>query len=197
VIGDHKLSATTRADLIRPLIEQLLQIVEPEPGRSGIAETPTRVGKAWVEWTEGYSVDPVALLKSFEDGATDYNEMVMQRKIPFVSHCEHHMAPFTGHVTVAYIPGDKIVGLSKMNRIVDAFAHRLQVQERITTQIADLLWNNLAPKGVGVLVQASHGCISSRGVRHHGTDTITSAYRGAMFEDAKARSEFLELAKLP
>lgn len=193
--GDQNLSWETKHKLIAPLFEQLLQILEPDPLRSGIAETPMRVAKAWEHWVGGYDIDPEKVLKEFDDGGENYDEMVIVRKIPFHSHCEHHFAPFHGHAWIGYIPKNKIVGISKLARVLDAYARRFQVQERITTQIADLLERVLEPIGVGVFLQAEHMCMSSRGVRVHGTDTVTTAFRGAIKIDPTARSEFLALVK--
>jgi GTP cyclohydrolase I len=175
----------------------LLQFLEPKPDREGLRETPARVVKAWAHWTSGYDVDTDALLKCFSDGAEKYDEMVFVGSIPFYSHCEHHLAPFFGVAHVGYIPGDcGIVGLSKIPRLVDAFARRLSVQERITTQVADTMERVLKPKGVGVLLQARHMCVESRGVSKPGTITTTSALRGILKEHADARSEFLKLVQL-
>lgn len=160
--------------------------------REGLKETPDRVAKAWLEhWGGGYTVDVPGLLKTFEDGAAGVDEMVVVKGIPFYSHCEHHLAAIFGTATVAYIPNGKIVGLSKINRVVDAFARRLQVQERLTRQIADAINDNLAPIGVGVQVRARHLCMESRGVCQQGHYTITNALIGAIKDDPKARAEFL------
>lgn len=175
-------------------IRRTLQFVGEDVEREGLQDTPSRVAKAWQFWCKGYGEDPAAILKTFEDGAAGVNEMVMVRDIPFYTHCEHHMAPFFGRATVAYIPKGRIVGLSKINRLVDCFARRLQVQERLTTQIADAIHEHLEPLGVGVIVRARHMCMESRGVCQQGHETITSALRGVMFE-GPARQEFLNLAK--
>lgn len=179
----------------RDAAEKLLQAAEPDTfDRGGLVETPDRVAKAWAHWTSGYTKDPVEVLKVFEDGAEGCDEMVIEVDIPFYSHCEHHLAPFFGLASVAYIPSGKVLGLSKMNRLVEVFARRLQVQERLTNQIADALWDNLDPLGVGVLLRARHMCVESRGVAHRGASTTTSALRGVMKKEASARSEFLALA---
>lgn len=175
-------------------ILRMLQFIGEDPGRGGLLETPARVAKAWEFWASGYGQDPAEILKCFEDGAEGCDEMVIVKGIPFYTHCEHHMAPFFGKATVAYIPDGKIVGLSKINRLVDCFARRLQVQERLTTQIADAINEHLAPKGVGVLVEARHLCMESRGVCQQGHSTITSALRGVMIEGT-VRQEFLNLAR--
>lgn len=189
------LSWESKRALIEPLVEQLIKILDPKPERTGVAETPLRVAKAWEYWAGGYDVEPGDLLKTFDDGGEKYDEMVFVRQIPFYSHCEHHHAPFFGRATIAYIPNKKIVGISKLARVLDAYARRFQVQERITVQVADLLEAHLQPLGVGVYLQAEHLCMSSRGVRVHGTDTVTTAFRGALRDQPAARAEFLQLVK--
>lgn len=176
-------------------VVRLLQYIGEDPMRGGLKETPKRVVKAWDEWCSGYGKNPAEILKVFEDGAEGSDEMVTVRSIPFYSHCEHHMAPFFGTVTVAYIPDGKIVGLSKIPRLVDVFAKRLQVQERLTNQIADAMQEHLKPKGVGVTVTARHLCMESRGIARQGSETVTTAVRGAMKTDVSARAEFLEASR--
>jgi GTP cyclohydrolase I len=175
------------------IVLRLLQFIGEDPARGGLAETPARVIKAWEFWCSGYGRDPAELFKTFEDGAEKVDEMVLVRDIPFYTHCEHHLAPFFGTATVGYIPRGRVVGLSKINRLVDLFARRLQVQERLTTQIADTIMAGLEPKGVGVIIQARHLCMESRGVCQQGHSTITSAVRGVM-ENGTPRQEFLTLA---
>lgn len=174
---------------------RLLQYIGEDPAREGLTETPERVAKAWKYWTSGYTQDAGELLKVFEDGAQGCDEMIMVRDIPLYSKCEHHLADIFGAVTIAYIPNGKIVGLSKLNRLADMFARRLQVQERLTNQIADALHTNLAPLGVGVIIKARHMCMESRGVCQQGHMTITSALRGVIKTDNRARGEFLKLAE--
>jgi len=175
-------------------VKRMLQFIGENPERGGLLETPARVAKAWAFWASGYSENPADILKTFEDGAEGCDEMVMVRDIPFYTHCEHHMAPFFGTATVGYVPSGKIVGLSKLSRLVACFARRLQVQERLTSQIADALVEHLDPKGVGVIVQARHLCMESRGVCQQGHSTVTSALRGVMLNGVP-RQEFLHLAK--
>ena len=176
-------------------IRRLLQFVGEDPTREGLGETPVRVVKAWKHWCSGYGGDLSKVLKVFEDGAENYDQMVLVKDIPFYSHCEHHMAPFFGTVTIAYIPDGKIVGLSKLPRLVGLFSRRLQVQERLTTQIAAALEENLKPKGVGVIVKARHLCMESRGICQQGHHTVTSALRGVLMDKPEARAEFMELTK--
>lgn len=176
-------------------VNRILQYIGEDPTRGGLLETPARVSKAWRDWTAGYGVEPEKLLKVFEDGADKCDEMVMVKDIPFYSHCEHHMAPFFGTATVAYIPNGKIVGLSKINRLVNAYARRLQVQERLTNQIADAIDTHLGAKGVGVVIKARHMCMESRGVCQQGHHTLTSAVRGVIKTAPEARAEFMSLAR--
>ena len=161
--------------------------------RPGLLETPTRVAKAFEHWFGGYAVDIPGLFKVFEDGAEGADQMVAVVRIPFYSKCEHHMADIFGHATVAYIPSGRIVGLSKLNRVVDAFARRLQVQERLTNNIADAIQEHLEPVGVGVYITARHMCMESRGVCQHGHHTVTTALRGAIKDEPQTRAEFLAL----
>ena len=176
------------------LITGLLAHLGEDPTREGLVETPARVIKAWEHWTSGYSQDPSAVLKTFVDGAEGTDEMVIVKDIQMYSHCEHHMAPFFGKAHIAYIPDKRIVGLSKLARVVDIFARRLQVQERLTNQVADSIQDCLNPIGVGVIVEATHFCMCSRGVNKQGSTTVTSALRGAIKEKPAARAEFLSLA---
>lgn len=167
--------------------------------RPGMQETPVRVAKAWRFWTSGYNADVASLIKVFSDGAEGVDEMIVEVDIPFYSHCEHHLAPFFGLASVAYIPqpgaDGRVLGLSKMNRLVDVFARRLQVQERLTNQIADAMQHHLSPLGVGVLLRARHMCVESRGVQHRGCSTTTSALRGVIKDQPQTRAEFLALAR--
>ena len=173
----------------------LLGIAGEDPGRGGLVETPARVAKAWQFWTQGYEQDPADVLKTFEDGAEGCDEMVIVRNIPFYTHCEHHLAPFFGTATIGYLPDGKVVGLSKLPRVLNVFARRLQVQERLTVQVADALMEHLQPKGVGVVVKARHMCMESRGICQQGSETITSALRGAFKDQPSARAEFLALTR--
>jgi GTP cyclohydrolase I len=173
-------------------VRRLLQFIGENPDREGLKETPARVAKAWAHWCQGYHQQVGDVLKVFEDGGETYNQMILVKDIPFYSHCEHHLAPFFGTVTLAYIPNKRIVGLSKLSRICMMFAHRLQVQERMTEQIADALNDNLQPKGVGICVKARHLCMESRGIQQQGHHTITTALRGLLLDDATAKAEFLQ-----
>lgn len=174
-------------------IKDLLYFVGENPERGGLLETPDRVKKAWTFWTKGYEMDAGSILKTFEDGADGCDEMVVVKDIPFYSHCEHHMAPIFGTASIAYIPDGKIVGLSKLSRLLEMYARRLQVQERLTNQVADALQEHLEPIGVGVVIKARHLCMESRGVCQQGHHTITSALRGAMKDQEATRAEFLSI----
>jgi GTP cyclohydrolase I len=174
---------------------RLLAHLGEDPTRQGLAETPQRVEKAWKHWTSGYRQEPADILKIFEDGAEQYNELIVVRGIPVYSHCEHHLAPFFGTATIGYTPNGKIVGLSKLTRLVECFAKRLQVQERLTMQVAEALMTHVAPLSVGVVVQCRHMCMESRGIQATGEETVTSALLGEMRHNLGLRSEFLALTK--
>lgn len=179
---------------VEEAVTTLLLHVGDDPQRAGLKETPTRVRKAWKSWCSGYHMLPQDVLKTFEDGAELCQDgILLVRDIELYSHCEHHMAPFFGVAHVAYIPDGKVVGLSKLARLVDVFARRLQVQERLTNQIANALWEHLQPKGVGVVVSAKHFCMCSRGVQKQNSHTVYSALRGEMMTDPATRAEFFRM----
>ena len=177
---------------IRVHVEAILKELGEDPTRPGLVKTPERVERALEFLTRGYDEDASKVIGGalFEEC---HDNMVVVRDIEFYSLCEHHMLPFFGKAHVAYIPNGKIVGLSKMARVVDVFARRLQVQERMTDQVADALVNELAPHGVGVVLEAAHFCMMMRGVEKQGSKTITSALRGAFRDDGRTREEFLRL----
>lgn len=178
-------------------VRVMLQVIGEDPEREGLVDTPKRVVKAWQEWFSGYGQDAGAVLKTFEDGAELCgDELVIVRGIEFHSFCEHHMAPFFGTADVGYIPRKRVVGLSKLARVVDIFSKRLQVQERLTNQIANTLADNLDPLGVGVVMRARHMCMCSRGVNKQGSDTVTSALRGTVKSEPDCRAEFFSLINL-
>lgn len=174
---------------------RFLKSLGEDPNRPGLLETPARVEKAWKHWTSGYTQNPADLLKTFEDGAEQYNEMIVVRNIPVYSHCEHHLAPFFGKATIGYMPDGKIVGLSKLTRLIECFSKRLQVQERLTIQVANALMESLKPKAVGVVIRCRHLCMESRGIRTPGEETVTSAMLGELQPNLAMRTEFLALAR--
>ncbi len=176
---------------IEEAVKTILTSVGEDPQREGLQNTPQRVARMYEELLSGYSTDPVALLNGALFHA-EYDEMVVVRDIEFASLCEHHMLPFIGHAHVAYIPKGKIIGLSKIPRIVDMFARRLQIQERMTRQIADFLTATVEPQGVGVVIEALHMCSSIRGVHKSDARMATSAMCGVFKRDARTRGEFME-----
>jgi GTP cyclohydrolase IA len=178
------------------LVRGMLGLIGDDPARGGLVDTPARVVKAWTEWFSGYGQDPAELFKTFEDGAEKADEIVLLTNIPVHTHCEHHITPIIGHAHVAYIPNGKIVGISKLARLVDLYARRLQVQERLTNQIADAIEEHLQPQAVGVIITAKHFCMATRGVKMPTVDTTTSAMRGAFREDPASRAELLTLIQL-
>jgi GTP cyclohydrolase I len=175
------------------LIAELLKSIDPEPGREGLKETPRRVDKAFETLFEGYGKNPEDVLTVFD--GENYDEMILVKDIEFYSHCEHHMLPFFGKAHVAYIPNGKIIGLSKLPRLVDIYARRLQNQERMTMQVANALQDLLAPKGVAVVLEAKHFCMMARGVEKQMSDVTTSALRGLFKKDPSTRLEFLKLIR--
>jgi GTP cyclohydrolase I len=188
------LTPTERA--VEDAVRVLLQSYGEDPAREGLRSTPRRVRRMYTELLEGYSVDPVALINGaiFREA---HDEMVVVRDIEYASLCEHHLLPFLGHAHVAYIPNQQIIGLSKIPRIVDMYARRLQVQERMTGQIADFLMEVLQPRGVAVVVDGVHLCSLMRGVRKHDSSMTTSAIRGSFRKDARTRAEFMAHLERP
>jgi GTP cyclohydrolase I len=175
-------------------IRRIMQFIGEDPDREGLRETPERVTRALKHWFSGYDQDPATVLKTFTDGAEGCDEMVVVADIPFFSHCEHHMAPVFGTATIGYIPSEKIIGLSKLPRLLEVFARRMQVQERLTNQVAEALMEHLQPLGCGVVIKARHFCMESRGIEKMGSTTTTSALRGVFKTEPSTRSEFLALA---
>lgn len=166
-----------------------------DPSRQGLLETPERAEKAWRHWTSGYGLDPATILKTFDDGAEHYDELILVQGIPVYSHCEHHLAPFFGTATIGYVPDGKIVGLSKLTRLVECFARRLQVQERLTVQIAEALMTHLQPRSVGIVLKCRHMCMESRGIQAVGEETVTSVMLGEIRNVPAQRQEFFALIK--
>lgn len=176
---------------IEAAVRTLIAAAGDDPYRVGVLETPARVARAYDEWFSGYRIDPAAYLRRVFDDAEGYDDTVLLRGIPVVSTCEHHMAPIIGHAHVAYRPQGRVVGISKLSRLVDGFARRLQIQERLTRQIAQTLFDVLKPRGVAVIIEASHGCMTTRGVNQHGISMITKTWLGDFRDDAELRRDLL------
>ena len=168
-----------------------------DPSREGLLETPKRVTKAFREFYKGYDEDPRAILERVFEEVDGYSDIILVRDIPFYSHCEHHLVPFVGKAHVAYYPSKGVVGLSKLARVVDTYARRMQTQETMTAQIANVINEALKPRGVAVLVEAEHMCMSMRGVQKHGSSTITAQYRGLFENDAAEQVKFFTMVKSP
>ena len=177
------------ADAVRTLIRW----AGDDPNREGLLDTPQRVARAWKEYAKGYHEDPAVHLNRTFDEVGGYDEIVLLRDIPFQSHCEHHMAPIIGKAAIAYLPENKVVGISKLARVLHGFARRLQVQERLTAEVADCIWENLQPKGVAVVIEASHACMTARGVGTPGVMMTTSRMMGTFRSDERSRREVLAL----
>lgn len=177
------------------LVAEMLRRLGEDPHREGLQKTPARVHKSLRSLTDGYQKDPAEVVGDaiFHE---DITEPVVVRDIEFYSLCEHHMLPFWGRVHIAYVPDGRIVGLSKLPRLVDVFARRLQVQERLTAQVAQAIWDHLQPRGVAVVIEASHGCMTGRGVRTHGVNMVTSRMLGVFLHDPRSREEVLKLMSL-
>ncbi|MEO9469358.1 GTP cyclohydrolase I FolE [Parasphingorhabdus sp.] len=178
---------------VQEAVKTLLRWSGEDPDREGLLDTPKRVARAWKEYCEGYQENPALhLARTFEE-VGGYDELVLLKDIPFHSHCEHHMAPIIGKASIAYMPTDRVVGISKLARVLHGFARRLQVQERLTAEVAECIWDNLKPHGVAVVVEASHSCMTARGVRTPGVGMTTSRLLGCFLEDARSRKEVMSL----
>lgn len=177
---------------IEAAVRTLIAAAGDDPDREGVLDTPARVARAYQEWFSGYAADPARLLERTFAEAEGYDETILLRDIPLVSTCEHHLAPITGRAHVAYRPAGRVVGISKLSRLVDAYARRLQLQERLTRQIATTLFETLQARGVAVIVEASHGCMSTRGVNQHGVSMVTKCWLGDFERDPALRRELLE-----
>jgi GTP cyclohydrolase I len=178
---------------VQEAIRTLIRWSGDDPEREGLLDTPRRVARAWKEYCQGYGEDPAAhLARQFEE-VGGYDELVLLKDIPFQSHCEHHMAPIIGKAAIAYLPRNKVVGISKLARVLNAYARRLQIQERLTAEVATCIWDNLKPHGVAVVIEAQHGCMTGRGVRTPGVGMVTSRLMGTFLEDNRSRKEVLSL----
>ncbi|MBL8628715.1 MAG: GTP cyclohydrolase I FolE [Rhodospirillaceae bacterium] len=195
VLRDHREARATSGRPTRTQAEEavrtLLLWAGDDPDREGLMGTPDRVVRSYEEFFAGYSQDPEAILRTTFEEVEGYDEMVLLKDIPFESHCEHHMVPIIGKAHVAYLPNNRVVGISKLARVVEAYAKRLQIQEKMTAQIANAINNVLHPKGVAVVVEAQHQCMTTRGVHKSGVSMVTSTMLGAFREDASTRREFL------
>jgi len=178
---------------VKEAIRTLIRWTGDDPDREGLLDTPRRVAFAWREYARGYEEDPAAHLSRTFEEVGGYDEIVLLKDIPFQSHCEHHMAPIIGKASIAYLPRDKVVGISKLARVLHGFARRLQVQERLTAQIADTIWEHLQPKAVAVIIEATHACMTARGVNTPGVVMTTSRMMGTFREDERSRREVLAL----
>ena len=177
-------------------VRTLLRWAGEDPAREGLVDTPRRVVEAYRDWFSGYSVDPAAYLRRTFEEVAGYDELIVLRDIRFESHCEHHMAPIIGRAHVGYLPTDKVVGISKLARVVEAYARRFQVQEKLTAQIAHCIEDVLKPRGVGVVIDAAHQCMTTRGVHKSGVSMVTSQMLGSFRADPSTRAEFLRLIGL-
>lgn len=180
-------------DEVAEAVRTLIRWSGDDPAREGLLDTPQRVARAWKEYCSGYRDDPAHHLSRVFEEVGGYDEIVLLKDIPFQSHCEHHMAPIIGKAHIAYLPGNYVVGISKLARVLHAFARRLQVQERLTAEVADCIWENLKPVGVAVVIEASHACMTARGVRTPGVSMVTSRMMGVFREDDRSRKEVLAL----
>lgn len=178
---------------VQDAVRTLLRWAGDDPEREGLVDTPKRVARAWKEYCEGYTENPAMhLARTFQE-VGGYDELVLLKDIPFHSHCEHHMAPIIGKASIAYMPTDKVVGISKLARVLHGFARRLQVQERLTAEVAECIWEYLKPQGVAVVIEASHSCMTARGVRTPGVNMTTSRLLGCFLDDARSREEVMSL----
>lgn len=182
-----------RAD-VEAAFRTIIRWTGDDPERDGLIETPARVARAFEEFFVGYTQDPVEILKKTFEEIEGYDEMIVLRGIRFESHCEHHMAPIIGHAWVGYVPSGRVVGISKLARVVEVYAKRLQIQEKMTAQIANTINDVLKPQGVGVIIKASHHCMTTRGVHKSGSDLVTSRMLGCFRDNPLTRQEFLSMA---
>lgn len=184
----------TQADA-EAAIRTLLRWAGEDPSREGLLDTPERVAKAYGDWFSGYAIDPNEYLRRTFEEVAGYDELIVLRDIEFESHCEHHMAPIVGKAHVGYLPAGKVVGISKLARVVEVYARRFQVQEKMTAQIAACIEDVLEPRGVAVVIEATHECMTTRGIHKRGVSMVTSKMLGAFRKDARTRAEFLQFLR--
>ena len=180
-------------DDVQDAMRTLLRWVGEDPSREGLLDTPSRVARAWREYCQGNEEDPALHLSRTFAEVGGYDEVVLLKDIPFQSHCEHHMAPITGKASIAYLPKNRVVGISKLARVLHGYARRLQIQERLTAEVAQCIWHHLQPHGVAVVIEAQHGCMTGRGVRTPGVGMVTSRMLGCFLDDERSRKEVLSL----
>ena len=190
------MTKTVTQDQAEDAVRTLLRWAGEDPAREGLLDTPRRVAKAYGDWFSGYSVDPREYLARTFEEVEGYDELIVLRDIEFESHCEHHMAPIIGKAHVGYLPAGKVVGISKLARVVETYARRFQVQEKMTAQIANCIQDVLQPRGVGVVVVGAHECMTTRGIHKRGVSMVTSKMLGDFREDARTRSEFLKFIEV-
>ena len=178
---------------VQDAVRTLIEWAGDDPEREGLLDTPARVARAWKEYCVGYEEDPGVHLDRVFEEVGGYNDIVLLKDIPFQSHCEHHMAPIIGVAHIAYLPTDSVVGISKLARVLHGYARRLQVQERLTAEVAQCIWDKLKPEGVAVVIEASHACMTARGVRTPGVTMVTSRMMGVFRDDERSREEVLGL----
>jgi GTP cyclohydrolase IA len=178
---------------VQEAIRTLIRWAGDDPTREGLLDTPSRVARAWKEYCLGYGEDPAVHLSRIFEEVGGYDEVVLLKDIPFQSHCEHHMAPIIGKAAIAYLPRNHVVGISKLARVLHGFARRLQIQERLTAEVAQCIWDHLKPHGVAVIIEANHSCMTARGVRTPGVAMTTSRMMGTFLDDPRSREEVLKL----
>lgn len=178
---------------VQDAIRTLIRWAGDDPSREGLLDTPARVARAWKEYCQGYGEDPSHHLSRVFEEVGGYDEIVLLKDIPFQSHCEHHMAPIIGKAAIAYLPTNRVVGISKLARVLHGYARRLQIQERLTAEVAECIWQHLEPRGVAVVIEASHACMTARGVRTPGVNMVTSRVMGLFRRDERSRAEVLKL----
>lgn len=190
---DNPLGKPDVPEHVQEAVRTLIEWAGDDPGREGLLDTPKRVARAWREYCQGYEYDPAIHLSRVFEEVGGYDEVVLLKDIPFQSHCEHHMAPIIGKAAIAYLPRDHVVGISKLARVLHGYARRLQIQERLTAEVAQCIWEHLKPHGVAVVIEANHACMTARGVRTPGVGMITSRMMGTFRDDERSRKEVLSL----